>query len=409
MAEKDKQQFTDSRFVGIPNITGVIKEGIGKYRQAFANAEATRARGGSRPPITNAPVKPLLGGDANQRNQAAAGTQGTTTGDMSGTGANSLGNVRGEDILKGITPNLFKAPDNLSQQTNQSKNITSNIEKAVAPTPAATVTPTATTAPTPTISPKPPEPITAKLGETTLTQQPTGTLNITSGPTGQGTISFADKRTLNESQLGSLAKQMEFNRSPEGQASFARNAALTAQREAYATQRDLERQRAAELNAAKRAYFGAGTFAGRSQAGRRLAALEEAQLTREKLGVETEQSAATNLAKQQALEFDARKYAGEAAFKGTQEQGRTTENLYKTIAEERKAGTLDVPSALSYFKGFGVPITYSALGSVLDQNQLASLAKSPDKQSFAQSLVDFGITDPEDIISIGNSFYQQQG
>lgn len=380
MAEKDKQQFTDSRIVGIPNIPGIIKEGISKYRQAFANAEATRARGGMGRPITDAPIKPLLGGDANQRNQAAAGTKSTIVRDMNNTVVN--------------TP---------------AKDITSNIEKAVAPTPTATVTPTTTTASTPIISPKPPEPITAKLGETTLTQQPTGTLNITSGPTGQGTITFADKRQLSAAQLGDLAKRMEFNRSPEGQASFARNAELTAQREAYATQRDLERQRAAELNAAKRAYFGAGTFAGRSQAGRRLAALEEAQLTREKLGAETEQSAAANLAKQQATEFEARKYAGESAFKGTQEQGRNVENLFKTIAKERESGTLDVPSALAYFKGYNVPLTFSALGSVLNADQMEQLSKSPDQQSFAQSLHSFGITNPDDIRSIGNSFYQQQG
>lgn len=234
----------------------------------------------------------------------------------------------------------------------------------------------------------------AKIGDTFLSQERDGNLNIQTSTGGIGNIKFNDGRQLDSSQLNSLAKQIEFNNSERGLASFARNAELTNAREIQATKNN-------ELDLLKKQYYSSPSFAVRSSLGRRIAEIEGADLEREKIGANVDVASAKN-------EFEARKYMGDAAFKGLQESNKQESDAYKLVAEGRRAGILDPSTAAAYFKRNNQPLTFNKLGAILDQSVFNDFVSAENDNARAAILKDNGIALPQDIESIINSYRQGQ-
>jgi hypothetical protein len=245
----------------------------------------------------------------------------------------------------------------------------------------------------------------AKIGDNILSQEKDGTLNISTATGGSGTIRFNDGRQLNPSQLNSLNKQIAFNNSEQGLNSFAKNAKLTNQRLAEAGEgsngKDPLGQLGALLNQARQEYAQAGTVTQKAIAGHRMRNLEDLALKAKEI------DATSSVANQRTI-LDARKYAGEAAFKGQQEADKQSLENYKLVAEGRKAGILDPSQAAAYLTRNGSLLDYNKLGVVFDQNQLKEFNDFETDDERANFLSENVTKDPRHIENIINSFNQYQ-
>lgn len=251
----------------------------------------------------------------------------------------------------------------------------------------------------------PPSSFIAKNGDVnTTTNLSNGSLKIDLGGNRGGTIRFNDGRTISPSKLTDLNNRIAFNNSKEGLDSFARNAQLTAQREAEGRSgggNDPLGQLGQLVNQARYDYANAGSVTQKAISGHRLRNLEDLAMKADELGATTGvANSRTNL--------DARKYLGESAFKGQQEANKRNLANYQLVVDQRKAGILDPSQAAAYLTSDGSLLDYNKLGAVFDQNQLKEFNDAEDDDARANMLAEYGIKDPRHIKNVINSFNQYQ-
>lgn len=350
-------------------------------------------------------------GNPNQVMQGAEGSAGTTTGDSTGTGANTpdrigtavrgvvaglginpdIQNVPVSDILKNTAQNIQQkgilgsfaegaarsARELATQSTNLGKAYLEGGKRVLfgtgtgAPeTPAVPTSPIATPTQVKPETPTSPIPTTptisnteAVTGDTRLGQTPQGQLDIIDRAGGTGTIQFADQRRLSQDQLDSLSKTIDKNADPAFQARLAQEAALSQSR-----YDDLNKNR--ELDALKRLNLEAlkaNNLAVVSRTGRAIKELQGLDLEREKIGAE--EGLAAN-----KLGFDVRKTATQQALDAGKQQDEMTSSFFKMLSDADKSGTSNPLTNYSAARSmFGDNIDRRVLHAALGNDVASSL------------------------------------
>lgn len=250
-----------------------------------------------------------------QRTQAAAGTAGTTTGDSSGTGANT-----------------FTGPVIPSSSSVEGVNI----------------------------------------GQT-----PQGLLSISDQAGGTGAIQFKDQRKLGQESLDRLAGVVKQNADPAFQQRLAQEAALSQSRYDAANAQKEESDKSNELLYFKRAHLDAlrrNDLVSVSQFANRIKELEGAGLARELAGSKAAQESeiASN-----RIGFDLNKTKTQQALEAGKQQDQLRTSFFKMLSDSEKAGTSNPLTNYSAARSaFGDNVDRRVLHAALGNDVASSLIEN---------------------------------